>query len=107
MTRGSVYWINLEPITPPELGKVRPAVVVSNSTYNARLDSVVVVPLSTQAPEIFPLRIKVGVPRAKRSYAIVPGIRQVSKARLHERIGDLAAADLARLDSAVGLYLGS
>ena len=33
MRRGSVWWINLEPVSPPELGKVRPAVVISNSVY--------------------------------------------------------------------------
>jgi len=107
VNRGSVYWINLEPSTPPELGKVRPAAIISNSTYNGRLDSLIVVPLSTKAPEIWPLRVEVSLRGAKRSYAVVPGIRQVSKSRLHERIGDLTEGDMARLDAALGIYLGS
>ena len=107
MNRGSVFWINLEPTTPPELGKLRSATVASNATCNARLDSLVVVPLSTKAPEIWPLRVGVAVPRGKRSFAVVPGIRQVSKARLHERIGDLAPDELARVDEALTVYLGS
>ena len=52
MRRGSVYWINLEPSSPPALGKVRPGLVVSNTVQNERLESVVVVPLSTRAPWI-------------------------------------------------------
>jgi len=35
--RGSAYWINLEASSPPELGKVRPGIVVSNSFQNERL----------------------------------------------------------------------
>ena len=59
MKRGSVVWVNLSDAHPPEMGKTRPAVVLSNTTLNARLGTVVVVPLSTQAGEIWPLRIKV------------------------------------------------
>lgn len=107
MNRGAVFWINLEPATPPELGKVRPAVIVSNAIYNERLDSVVVVPLSTKPGEIWPLRIGLAIPRGKRSFAVVPGVRQISTARLHERIGELPESDLARLDAAIAIYLGS
>ena len=106
MKPGSIYWINLEPAQPPELGKVRPAIVVSNTIYNERLDSVVVVPLSTRAPEIWPLRLRIVIPGLKASFAIIPGVRQVSKGRLHELIGRMATDSLARLREAVGLYLG-
>ena len=105
MRRGSVYWINLEPASPPELGKVRPAIVVSNLTYNERLESVVVVPLSTRAPEIWPLRLRLAVPGLRASFAVIPGIRQVSKARLHELIGEASAQMMARVSEAIALYL--
>jgi mRNA interferase MazF len=107
MRRGSVYWINLEPASPPELGKVRPAIVVSHSVYNERLGSVVVVPLSTRAPEIRPLRLRVAVPGQRVSFAVIPGIRQVSKARLHELLGQLSSEPMRRLSEAIGLYLGN
>lgn len=106
MRRGSVYWINLEPTTPPEIGKVRPGIVVSNTVQNERLDSVVVVPLSTRAPEIWPLRLKVSVRGLKASYAVIPGIRQVSKTRLHELAAQVPAATMLRVDEALALYLG-
>ena len=106
MRRGSVYWINLESAHPPELGKVRPAIVVSHSVYNERLESIVVVPLSTTAPEIWPLRLQVLVPGRRQSFAVVPGIRQVSKARLHDLIGQAPARVMDRLSEAIALYLG-
>lgn len=106
MRRGSVYWINLELALPPELGKVRPAIVVSNTAQNERLDSVVVVPLSSRAPEIWPLRLTLRVSGLRESFAVVPGIRQVSKARLHELIAQAPLAAVERLTAALATYLG-
>ncbi len=106
MKRGSVYWINLEPSAPPELGKVRPGVVVSNSVQNERLDSVVVVPLSTRAPEIWPLRLRMEIEGLEISYAVVPGIRQVSKSRLHEMVSLAPSETMDHLGAALALYLG-
>jgi mRNA interferase MazF len=106
MRRGSVYWINLEPAAPPELGKVRPGIIVSNTIQNERLDSVVVVPLSSRAPEIWPLRLHVELRDMKSSYVVIPGIRQVSKTRLHQLIAQTSAALMARIDEALAIYLG-
>jgi mRNA-degrading endonuclease toxin of MazEF toxin-antitoxin module len=106
LRRGSVYWINLEPGEPPELGKVRPGIVVSNSVHNDQLESVVVVPLSSRAPEIWPLRLRLDVPSLKTSYAVVPAIRQVSKARLQEVVGQVPIAVMDRIGAALRLYLG-
>lgn len=105
MKHGSAYWINLEPASPPEMGKTRPGIVVSRSLYNDRLASVVVVPLSSRAPEIWPLRLELDVPGLKRSFAVVPGVRQVSKARLHGLIGQVPRAAMERLAEALALYL--
>ena len=96
----------MEPAAPPELGKVRPGLLVSNSIQNDQLDSVVVVPLSSRAPEIWPLRLRVDLAGLKPSYAVIPGIRQVSKARLHEAIGLAPPALMDRVGTALTLYLG-
>jgi mRNA-degrading endonuclease toxin of MazEF toxin-antitoxin module len=103
--RGSLYWINFGQATPPEFGKARPALILSNSVHNLALNSVVVLPLSTQAPEIWPLRLKLQLPKGKTSFAVVPGIRQVSKARLRDFIGLVTREDLERITEAVSLYL--
>jgi mRNA interferase MazF len=105
MKRGTVMWVNLSDAHPPEMGKVRPAVVLSNSTLNGRLETVIVVPLSSQPGEIWPLRVKVAAEARKQSFAIVPGMRQVSKARLLNATGALKTSDLAKIERAVTVYL--
>lgn len=88
------------------MGKRRPAVIVSNSVQNVLLDSVVAVPLSSRAPEIPPLRVKVHVSGLKAvGYAVVPGIRQLKKSRILGTAGTLKEADLEILDKAVRAYL--
>ena len=105
MKRGTFCWVNLEPASPPEFGKVRPALVVSNSVQNAILQTVVVVPLSTQPGEIWPLRLKVAIPGGRTSFAVLPGIRQIHKARVTEIIGVAQPDFIAQLDEALSAYL--
>ncbi len=107
MTRGSLYWVNLEDAVPPELGKTRPSIVVSNSEQNAVLETVVVVPLSTRAPAIWPLRVELPASgKRKRSFAVVPGIRQVDKRRLIGSLGVAPDSFLDELTRALLAYLG-
>ena len=101
MKRGTVVWVNLSDAHPPEMGKVRPAVVLSNTALNSRLESVAVVPLSTQPGEIWPLRVKVPSGSKKPSFAIIPALRQAAKSRLLNVISVLGSSELAKLDRAV------
>jgi mRNA interferase MazF len=105
MRRGTICWVNLDPVSPPEMGKTRPAVIVSNSDQNVFLQSVVVVPLSAQPGEIWPLRLRLEAPRGKTSFAVLPGIRQVGKARIQKVTGIARPEDLERLTSALFCYL--
>jgi mRNA-degrading endonuclease toxin of MazEF toxin-antitoxin module len=87
------------------MGKTRPALVVSNSDQNLFLQSVVVVPMSSRPGEIWPLRLRLELPRGKVSFAVLPGIRQVSKERIQEVIGIARPADLDRVTEALSCYL--
>jgi mRNA-degrading endonuclease toxin of MazEF toxin-antitoxin module len=87
------------------MGKVRPGIVVSGTEHNEVLNTVVVVPTSTVAPEILPLRMSVGAFGGKESYAVIPGIRQVRKGRLRGVIGQLSHERLSTLDVCLESYL--
>jgi mRNA-degrading endonuclease toxin of MazEF toxin-antitoxin module len=87
------------------MGKMRPGVVISNSDQNGLLETVVIIPLSTRAPEIWPLRVPITVRAKKPSFAIVPGLRQVSKARLHEIISIVPDDAMEALYEATAAYL--
>ncbi len=105
MKRGTILWINLEDARPPEFGKTRPSIVVSISEHNAHLETVVAIPLSTQAPEVWPLRLKLELVGQKPSYAVLPGIRQVKKTRLLDVIEIAPTQFMHVLDRALSAYL--
>ena len=46
LTRGMVIDVNLDPTKGSETGKIRPCVIVTNNTYNARVPIIQVVPLT-------------------------------------------------------------
>jgi mRNA-degrading endonuclease toxin of MazEF toxin-antitoxin module len=87
------------------MGKVRPGIVVSGTIHNEMLNTMVVVPTSTIAPEIRPLRLAVGRFAGKDSFAVIPGIRQVRKGRLRGVLGVLSANKLDQLDECLADYL--
>ncbi|NDJ15267.1 MAG: type II toxin-antitoxin system PemK/MazF family toxin [Acidobacteriia bacterium] len=105
MKRGAVVWVDLSDTNPPEMGKVRPGIVVSGTAHNEILSTVVVVPTSSVAPEIRPLRVAVGRFGGKESYAVIPGIRQVRKGRLRGVLGELGPEQLLALDECLDAYL--
>lgn len=105
MKRGTICWVNLEPVLPPEMGKIRPAIIVSNSDQNLFLHSVVVVPISSQPGEIWPLRLRLEMSPGKASFAVLPGIRQVSKTRIQEVVGIARSGDMDRINEALSCYL--
>ena len=105
MKRGTVVGVDLSDSSAPEMGKVRPAVVVSGSVHNETLNTVVVVPTSSVPPEIPPLRIIVGEFAGKKSYAVVPGVRQVRKGRLRAILGEVSVERMAALDACLHAYL--
>ena len=105
MKRGTVVWVDLSDTTPPEMGKVRPGIIVSGTAHNEVLNTVAVVPTSSIAPEIWPHRLAVGSFAGKQSYAVIPGIRQVKKGRLHGALGELSAEKLDTLDKCLLAYL--
>jgi len=52
------------------------------------------------------LRLKLHVSGLQESYAVLPGIRQVSKTRLHEFVAHASNTKVDRLGAALAAYLG-
>jgi mRNA interferase MazF len=104
--RGDVYWLNFEPSMGGEIKKVRPAIVLSNNAANTHLNRVQVVPITSNVERLYPSEAFITLNTEKRK-AMGDQLTTASKQRLGRRIGTLSADDLARVEDAVLLQLGT
>jgi mRNA interferase MazF len=104
MRRGEVWWAALDPVRGGEIGKTRPAVIVSNDVANERRNRVQVVPLTSNLKQVLPweARVEIG---GRSSKALADQIRTVAKERLSTRIGALSPAEMWDLERALRIQL--
>ena len=94
--RYEIYYANLSPTIGGEIQKTRPVVVVSKTTMNRYLDTVVVCPLTTKLHPPWRSRIQVKC-AGKDAEIAVDQIRTISKERLNRKIDTLSSEDALRL----------
>ena len=90
--RGDIVVVNLNPKKGHEVGKIRPAVILSSDDENDILDTVILMPLSTDLIEdMEPYRMR--IPKRDKlkqdSDIIINQIRSLSKQRIAETIAQL------------------
>lgn len=113
MRRGEIVSVSFDPARGSEAAKMRPAVVVSNDAANAtaaRLGRgvITVVPVTSNTARIYPFQVllparQTGLLRDSKAQA--EQIRSVDVERVGERLGQLPAALIVELDSALRIHL--
>ncbi len=98
--RGDIVTINLNPKKGHEIGKIRPAVIISNDDENKILDTVIVMPLSTSLldyMEPFRMRIKKRDGLKEDSDVLINHIRAISKTRIGKKIASLTEQEYEKI----------
>ena len=94
--RYEIYYADLSPTIGAEIQKTRPIVIVSRSTMNEHLDTVVACPLTTKLHRTWRSRIQIRC-AGKNAEIAVDQIRTISKQRLRNKIDELSIDDASRL----------
>ncbi|MDD5030221.1 MAG: type II toxin-antitoxin system PemK/MazF family toxin [Rhodoferax sp.] len=87
VSRGDVYWVNLDSTIGSEIQKTRPALVVSPDDMNAALPRVIIAPI-TSAGRPMGCRPEV-IFQAKNARILLDQVRCVDKIRLGKKMGKI------------------
>jgi len=104
ISRGDVYWVNLDPTIGSESRKTRPAVIISNHIQNKVSKRVIVIPVTSQIDSIYSFETKVIV-EGKAGKAMADQIRTIDKSRLKGYIGTISKIELKKLERAIKVAL--
>ncbi len=91
----SIYWFDPESVRGSELRKIRPCVVVSPDAMNKKLQTLLVVPL-TSSIKPWPFRVNITL-LGQKSSAACDQLRVIDRSRLKAHIGTLKRSDSEKL----------
>jgi len=109
LNKGDICLVNFNPAKGGEMGKLRPAIVMSSIEENTLLDTVIVIPLSTYIEkDTLPYRylIKKRDKLYQDSDACVYEIRALSKIRIKDKLAMLNDNELSTIQNALCQILG-
>lgn len=109
ITRGDIFFANLDPVVGVEQAGTRPVLVVQNDEANSRIPTVTVVPLTSNLRAsrfLFTVLVPAsesGLP--KDSVALVFQIRTLDKSRLTHKASHLSDPLMEKVDRALEIHL--
>ena len=96
LNRGDIVIVNLYPKKGNEVGKIRPAVIISDDDENAILDTVILMPLSTDLIDnMDPYRMRLPSREGLKedSDILINQIRSLSKTRIKDKIAEITSGE--------------
>lgn len=108
--RGQIYYADLSPVVGSEQGGTRPVLIIQNDVGNKYSPTVIACAVTSQLTKAkLPTHIELrqgqfGLP--KDSVILLEQIRTLDKRRLKEKIGDVDAAVMSKVDRAILISLG-
>jgi len=107
--RGDICLVNFNPTKGAEMGKLRPAIIISTKEDNDVLDTVIVIPLSTVIElDTIPYRFHITKrdKLEKNSDACIYEIRALSKIRIKEKLSKLNSNEIDTIQKCLCSIVG-
>ena len=106
--RGEIWLVSLEPVKGSEIGKTRPALVISNNKNNLYSATVTVLPITKSISNIYPFEVFLSKENTKlkfNSKVKCNQIRTIDKERLLDCICTLSPEILEKVRKALLIHL--
>ncbi|HOP95658.1 MAG TPA: type II toxin-antitoxin system PemK/MazF family toxin [Dictyoglomaceae bacterium] len=107
--RGEIWLVVLDPIVGSEIGKTRPALVISNNRNNEFSNTITILPISSKTQEVYPFEVFLSKEEEHLSLDSkikCNQIRTVDKRRLIKLLGKVTEEKLKEVDKALLIHLG-
>ena len=108
--RGEIWLVSLEPpVVGHEIGKTRPALVISNNRNNEFADTITILPITSKTEKIYPFEVFVSKKESilpKDSKVKCNQIRTVDKRRLIKFLSKLSEEKLDKVKQAILIHIG-
>ena len=107
--RGEIWQVSLEPVEGHEIGKTRPALVISNDKNNEYSSTVTLIPITASIEKIYPFEVFIsgedsGLPL--NSKIKCNQIRTVDKLRLLKIVGGISTEIIKKVEEALLIHIG-
>ena len=107
--RGEIWQVSLEPVAGHEIGKTRPAVVISNDKNNEYSSTVTLIPITASIEKIYPFEVFIsgedsGLPLDSKIKC--NQIRTVDKLRLLKLVGKISTEIIKKVEEALLIHIG-
>lgn len=104
LNKGDIYLVDFNPAKGGEVGKLRPAIILSNQAENEIFATVMMIPLSSYIEvDAYPYRVH--IPKRcgldKDSDACIYEIRALSKKRLKQKVSNLNESEIQKIKNAL------
>jgi mRNA interferase MazF len=107
--RGEIWLVSLEPVIGHEIGKTRPALVISNDRNNQFADTITVLPITSKTEKKYPFEVFISKEESKLpkdSKIKANQIRTIDKERLFKFVSRVTEEKLKEVEQAILIHLG-
>ena len=108
ITRGDLYYANLDPVVGSEQGGLRPVLIVQSNKGNKTSPTLTVLPITSQNKPALPTHVSLfgACGLSDGSIALAEQLRTIDKSRLGRYIGSVNSLQLSVVDFALLKTLG-
>jgi len=106
--RGEIWIVSLEPVKGSEIGKTRPALVISNNRNNTFSETVTILPITSNTLKVYPFEVflsKKEINLKNDSKVKCNQIRTIDKKRLLDVLCAVSPEILEEVEKALLIHL--
>jgi len=104
MQRGEVWWVDFNPSIAGEIQKIRPAIIISNDSFNKVMNRVQVIPITSNTSKCYPCEAYIDID-GKIGKAMADQLATVSKLRLKTKLGYISEKNMVDVERAIKIQL--